>query len=212
MHTVICSHGFGVTADGRGLFPALAAALSDCTFVTFDYNTIQDNGDILVAPLGDQAAKLQAMIDQHDENSILLCHSQGCVTAGLVDLSKLSKVILLAPPTKTSIQAFMSRMAKRPGSEVNLTGISKLPRSDGTTTLVPPAYVQSLININPFALYERIAQSKPTLIVRATEDEVVGLTDVNKVRSATHVDIKSDHNFSGGVRSQLITTLQTFIR
>lgn len=211
MQTVICSHGFGVKADGRGMFPALAAVLSDCKFVMFDYNTIHENGDILLTSLDEQVAKLQNEINNNPDESILLCHSQGCVVAGLVDLSKVSKVILLAPPTKTSIQQFMSSMMGRPGSDIRMDGISKLPRSDGTMTLVPPMYAQKLMGIDPFSLYEHVAKTKPTLIVRATEDEVVGLTNVNEVRSATHKDIACGHNFSGDARTQLGSILKEYI-
>lgn len=198
-------------ADGRGMFTELATSLSDCTFVMFDYNKIQTNGDILLTSLDDQATKLQTVINQNDANSVLLCHSQGCVVAGLVDLTKVSKVILLAPPTKVSIQQFMSRMMNRPDSKIDLNGISKLARSDGTSTLVPQSYAQSLMSIDPFSLYEKIAETKPTLIIRATEDEVVGLTNVNEVQPADHKDIACDHNFSGVARSQLIAILKEYI-
>jgi hypothetical protein len=210
MQRIICSHGFGVLADGRGMFTELAAALPRLEFVTFDYNKVMPNGDILVATLDEQAQKLQMAIDQNPDGSILLCHSQGCIIAGLVDLTKISKVVLLAPPTSTSIQSFMQRMMERPGSNVNLNGISKLPRSDGTVTLVPASYLKSFAGKNPFELYEAVANAKPTLIIRATEDEVVGLTNVNEVQIATHRDIKADHNFTGESRTQLIAAFDEF--
>lgn len=209
MQTVICSHGFGVRADSRGMFPDIASSLPEYNFVMFDYNEVLPNGDVLVASLDEQAKKLQVVINEQPGGSTLLCHSQGCIIAGLVDLTRISKVILLAPPTTMSMQRVIDKLMNRPGSEINLNGISKLPRSDGTTTLIPAAYVKSLEGRDPFEIYKDIAKTKPTLIVRATEDEVIGLTNVDEVHPASHLDINSDHDFTGDSRAKLITALKT---
>lgn len=210
MNTVICSHGFGVRADSRGMFPELAAAFPVTKFVMFDYNEVLPGGDTIVAPLDAQAAALQRIIDQNELGSTLLCHSQGCIVAGLVDLTRVGRVILLAPPVHMSMQRVVDKLLKRPGSEYNKGGTSKLPRTDGTTTYLPDAYLKSLERKNPMQLYQKIADTKPTVIVRATRDEIIGLTNVGDISGVTHIDIAADHNFSGSCRAELIAVLQNY--
>lgn len=207
--TIICSHGFGVRADSRGMFPEIAAAFPDYKFKMFDYNVVDENGDTTVRSLDQQAEILQRQIDKAQGGEIvLLCHSQGSVIAGLVDLTKVSKVVLLAPPVRMSMQNLIRRMQSREGSVIRPDGVSVLPRSDGTTSYLPKEYLQSLENRNPIELYQQVANAKPTSIVRATEDEVIGLTNINEIENAKHIDIAADHNFTGNMRVRLIETLR----
>lgn len=209
MKTIIFSHGFGVKADARGMFPDIAAAFPDYDPKMFDYNEVLSNGDTVVVPLDKQAEKLQQVINKTGSDEIvLLCHSQGSIIAGLVSLLKVSKVILLAPPVVASMQRVIDKVAKRPGAELNLNGISKLPRTDGTVTLLPKEYIQSLDEVNPIELYQKIANDKPTVIIRATEDQVLGTTNVDEVVSARLIDIPADHDFTGESRQKLIETLK----
>ena len=48
---IIFSHGFGVKADARGMFPEIAAAFPDYESIVFDYNEVLPNGDTVVASL-----------------------------------------------------------------------------------------------------------------------------------------------------------------
>lgn len=207
MKQILCSHGFGVAADSRGMFPEIAAAFTGHTFRMFDYNEVRPNGDTLVRSLDEQAEILQQQIDQCEAGLTLLCHSQGSVIAGLVDLSRVGKVILLAPPVKMSMQRLIERMKARKGSRIDIGGMSVLPRSDGTISYLPASYLQTLKDRDPLALYQSIADSVPTTIIRATQDEIVGLTNVDTVKNAVHIDIAADHNFTGIHREQLISAL-----
>lgn len=204
---VICSHGFGVTADSRGMFPEIARNIPDAEFVMFDYNDVRPNGNTVMASLDAQAKILQRHIDEAREDVVLLCHSQGSMIAGLVDLTKVQKAILLAPPVNMSMQRVIGKMLDRPGSTINPDGLSELPRTDGTTTYLPKEYLQSLDAYTPMELYQTIVNTVPTVIVRATADEVIGLTNVNEITGATHYDITADHNFSGESRRELIEIL-----
>lgn len=207
MTKIIFSHGFGVKADARGMFTEIAANFPEFTFEMFDYNRILENGDIEVAPLNDQAKKLQAILDQQKDKVIIIAHSQGCITTGMVSLGNVWKIILLAPPEKMSMQRVMDKLMRKPGAEVNLSGVSKLPRSDGTTTLISREYIESVSNINPLEIYQKIANTVETIIIRCTEDEVLGLTEVNKIKNAIHIDIKADHDFTGAGRARLLSVL-----
>lgn len=206
---MIYSHGFGVKADARGMFTEIAASFPEYKSVMFDYNEVLPNGDTIVAPIDKQALKLQNAIDEVDADEVvLLCHSQGCLIAGLVDLSTVSKVILLAPPVVASMQHVIQKLSKKPGSEYLEGGVSRLARSDGSMTFLPNEYMRSLDEINPIELYKKIADQKPAAIIRATRDEVLGLTDLSAVAAKQMVDIAADHDFTSEGRQALINTLK----
>lgn len=206
---VVYSHGFGVKADARGMFTEIAAAFSQYKSIMFDYNEVLPNGDTIVAPIREQARKLQSIIDETDADEIiLLCHSQGCMIAGLVDLSKVAKVILLAPPVVASMQHVIDKLFKKPGSVYLEGGVSRLARSDGSMTFLPKEYMQSLDGLNPIKLYKGVVRQKPTAIIRATQDEVLGLTDLSAITTQEVFDIASDHDFTGENRQKMIAILE----
>jgi len=211
MQTVICSHGFGVKADARGMFTEIEQSFPKVRFVMFDYNNFDNEGNTTVPALSNQAETLQQVIDDNPKGSILLCHSQGSLVAGMVDLSSISKVMLLAPPVNMSMERIIHKMARKPGGVIDLQGISKLPRSDGTVTHLPKDYLESLKNINPISMYAKIAATKPTIVVRSLNDEVLGLTNVNEIAYATVIDIEADHNFTGSSRKKLVGLLSSII-
>ncbi|MBC7746625.1 alpha/beta fold hydrolase [Pedobacter sp.] len=211
MKNIICSHGFGVAADGRGMFPEIARAFPNDTFLMFDYNQILPNGDIVVSSLDEQATKLQDIINGQPSGSILLCHSQGCIIAGLVDLSKISHVILLAPPVKMSMQRVIDKIANRPGSEVHPDGLSRFLRSDGTVTLLSQNYVQSVNRRDPMKLYQTIANTTTTTIILATKDRVLGQTNIHEIQNVNHIAIDGDHDFEGNARLALIADLENIL-
>jgi hypothetical protein len=211
MNTVICSHGFGVKADGRGMFTEIEESIPNVRFVMFDYNDFDDEGNTIVPSLDEQAKKLQQVIDSNPNGSILLCHSQGSIIAGLVDLKKISKVILLAPPVKMSMERIIDKMMNKEGGVINLQGVSKLPRSDGSMTHLPKAYIESLRNKDPLEFYLTVATIKPTTILRSLKDEVLGLTNVDEVKNAKIIDVNADHNYTGISRQELIQILKSEI-
>jgi len=211
MTHIICSHGFGVTKTGRGLFTDIAAALPEHTFELFDYNRIHSNGDIEVATLDEQATTLQAVIDAAPKQSVLLCHSQGSMIAGMVDLRKIAKVILLAPPLFESVQSVMSMLAARVESDApHSQEIIRIPRKDSTSTLVSTAYIEEMMNTDPKNLYRIIANTTPTTIVNALDDELVGETSFDDM-PVQQIDISADHNFTGESRNELIAHVSTLL-
>lgn len=207
MATIVFSHGFGVKSDARGMFTQIADAFPQYNSVLFDYNTILENGDIEVAPLDLQAMILQQKVNEQPGDVIIIAHSQGCIIAGMIDLRNVKKVILLAPPVEMSMQRVIDKLMKKPGAEINLNGTSKLPRSDGTVTHISKEYVQSVSHVSPVDLYASIAQKTNATIVRCVDDEVLGLTNVNEVASAKHIDVSADHDFTGNARTVLLDVL-----
>lgn len=212
MVAVICSHGFAMRADSAGMFTDIAAAFPDYTFDMFDYYDIAPNGDQIVRSLDDQAKILQQHIDSAPEGEIvLLCHSQGSTVAGLVDLRRVSKVILLAPPIEITRASMINRLRHRKGAKLNPYGTSMVPRSNGTTMTIPVEYLDSIEAYDRLTLYQRIADAVPTTIVRALEDEILGLTDFSSIANAKHIDVKAGHNFTKQGRELLIGVLRSIL-
>jgi pimeloyl-ACP methyl ester carboxylesterase len=174
MVKIICSHGFAMRADSAGMFTDITAAFPDYDFKMFDYYDIKPNGDQIIRSLDEQAKILQQQIDAAPDGEIvLLCHSQGSTVAGLVDLRRISKIILLAPPIKISRAGLINRMRHRKGAKLNPYGTSTIPRSNGTTMTIPVEYMDSIEAHNRLALYQKMAGTKPTTIIRAAQDEIL---------------------------------------
>ncbi len=208
MSTVLCSHGFGVGADSRGMFTQIAAAFPEHTFVMFDYNQIDKSGDMVVRPLDEQAKILQRKRAEIKEDVILLCHSQGCMVAGLASLNNVSKVILLAPPSKMDVAKMLRLFGFREGSVVNRNGVSRLARSDGSYTLVPKEYFDFIDTVNPLSVYQKIGEKFESVILKAHDDEILGETNFDGTGIPVLI-IDGDHNFSGKYRKGLLETLQS---
>jgi pimeloyl-ACP methyl ester carboxylesterase len=210
--TIICSHGFAMRADSAGLFTDIEAAFPDYDFKMFDYYDIKPNGDQTIRSLDAQAKILQQQIDDApDGEIILLCHSQGSTVAGLVSLERVTKVILLAPPIKMSRAGLINRLRHRRGAKLNPYGTSVIPRSDGTVMTIPVEYMDSIEAHDRLELYIALADQKPTTIVRASQDEILGYTDFSIVKNAKIIDIDANHNFTDDSRKLLVETVKTII-
>ncbi|HRC27791.1 MAG TPA: alpha/beta fold hydrolase [Candidatus Saccharimonas sp.] len=212
MTTVICSHGFGVRADSRGMFPEIAAAFPGADVVMFDYTDIDDRGSTRVPGLQEQARRLQSVIDAHrGEAIVLLCHSQGCMIAGMVDLAHVRRVILLAPPRGDIMQRLLQRIAERPGSYHRRDGDSCLVRSDDSLSIISAQYIDEVAAVRPDQLYQQVVTTTPTVLVRATEDDVLGEARMTHLAGADYREVSADHNFSGKARQELIRVLRDYI-
>lgn len=211
MKNIIFAHGFGVRADGRGIFTDIADALPEANCITFDFNTFDSYGNTTVTPLDGQIEILQSHIDQAQESATLICHSQGCIVAGLANLDKIGQVIFLAPPTVISVEIFMQKFGTREGSVMNPDGLSSIPRSDGSTTYISKEYANSIKSIDVPSLYKKVAQNHKLTIVRATKDNILGETNFDYLKSIDLVDIPADHDFTGENRAELIKKLKKII-
>jgi len=199
-------------ADSAGLFTDIEAAFPDYDFKMFDYYDIKPNGDQTIRSLDAQAKILQQQIDDApDGEIILLCHSQGSTVAGLVSLERVTKVILLAPPIKMSRAGLINRLRHRRGAKLNPYGTSVIPRSDGTVMTIPVEYMDSIEAHDRLELYIALADQKPTTIVRASQDEILGYTDFSIVKNAKIIDIDANHNFTDDSRKLLVETVKTII-
>lgn len=201
-HVVIFSHGFGVRKEDRGLFTAIAKVVPNAKTVMFDYNPINEASNTLTAkPLYDQALKLRKVINtaraEYPGAIIdLVCHSQGCVVAGLVKPRGLRKVILLTPPDEISEAKVIEQLSSRMDVTIDPTVRTRLARADGSTTVIHPEYWQSLAGIDPVKLYNRLAKFTALRIMNARQDEVLGKVNFEAIDPGVSlVTLDGNHNF-----------------
>lgn len=212
---VLYSHGFGVKKDDRGLFTDIAGSLDNFQHVMFDYNQFNEQDNTLtVTPLHDQAEMLKSQYDSlrskyPDATIDLVCHSQGCVVAGLADLRGLRKTVLLAPPTRfLGSEAKLKQMSEREGTVIE-SGVVSYPRRDGSTTIIKQDYWQSRDKISdPIALYNQLSQETEETIIEALNDEVLGESDYSALSDKVlHIQQEANHDFTNESRSELLNTI-----
>ena len=201
-HIVIFSHGFGVRKEDRGLFTAISRALPDVKSVLFNYNPINENSNTLTAkPLGEQARKLRKVINaarfEHPEATIdLVCHSQGCVVAGILKPRGIRKIIMLTPPDDVSEATLIKQLGVHQETVIDVTVRTRLQRSDGSTTVIHPEYWQSLAGVEPVKLYNRLARFTTLRIINARQDEVLGNVSFEGIDPGIScVTLEGGHNF-----------------
>lgn len=214
-HIVLYSHGFGVKKDDRGLFTDIAGSLDNFQHVMFDYNQIDEGSDTLtVTPLHEQADMLKAQYSTlrgkyPDAMIDLVCHSQGCVVAGLADLSGVRKTILLAPPTRfLGSEEKLKQMSEREGTVIK-DGVVSYPRRDGSTTIIKQDYWQSRDEISdPVALYNQLSKETEVTIIEALNDEVLGRSDYSTLSDKVlHIKQNANHDFTDEARSPLTSAV-----
>lgn len=137
----------------------------------------------------------------------MIGHSQGCLIAAMA-MPSAKKAILLAPAPQLSIDRLIANFSDRPGVEVNLKGISRLTRRDGSTTLIGPEYVKELTKVNPVQTYNHLTKQTELIIVSADKDEVLGEADYGQIKASKVLHLESNHDFTGVARGQLIELLK----
>lgn len=212
MKTVVCSHGFGVDATGRGMFTDIAASFPDIKFVMFDYSIIDEAGNMTVRPIPEQVQLLNDQLAGAEGEIILLCHSKGCVVGALADVSKVSQVIFLAPPDKDSqtIEHFAATFGSREGAVFNPAGMSSIPRRDGTITYVSKEYLETQAPLDAPKLYADLAAKLPLTVICAADDEILAKATL-KVPGAQNLALPANHDFSGPARQELINQLRELL-
>jgi hypothetical protein len=213
---VLYSHGFGVYKDDRGLFPDIAAGLPDTKPVMFDYNRAEADNTLIASTLKEQVEKLRqahATIKANDPDATidLVCHSQGCVIAAMAQLEGIRRTIFLAPPDATFGANIDQKIAnlkerkKRPGTKILSDGSISYPRRDGSTTIIPQAYWDSRKDVNPIPLYTALAAHTELIIIQATHDEVIGMTDFSQLPAkAKIIQMDTGHDFEGKDRQRIV--------
>ena len=203
---VIYSHGFGVDKTDRGLFTEIASYLPEYRHVMFDYNFMNENGQIVTTALDKQASALRNIYDeirsQNPDSTIhLICHSQGCVVAGLARIPVVS-TFCLAPPLGAvggSDDKLREMVYDRPGTKDLEGGGTWWPRSDGNVTIISKEYWESYGELPELTgLYGELADVTELVMFVATEDELLGQSDCSGLSQKIRViEMETGHNFLG---------------
>jgi hypothetical protein len=208
---IIYSHGFGVLKDARGLF----SSIDNCTSspgLMFDYNIFDPKTKQLnVATLSEQRVKLEEVLRAQTQTVDLICHSQGCIVAALLPPDiQIRSAMLLAPPEDNAMQKLIDLFEARPSSVIDIEGISRLERRDGTVTIVQPEYWQSLSDVGDvMSRYSGFVSHVNTTIITANQDEVVGKTDFSSLEEyAEIIQIDGNHDFEGKSRDILCALIK----
>ncbi len=215
-HIIIYSHGFGVRKTDRGLFTAIADALPDTKSILFDYNPVhEESNTITVKPLHDQALKLRKIINEVRAEYPyavidLVCHSQGCVVAGLLKPRDIRKVIMITPPDDMSEATVVEQLGRGKETTIDVTTRTRLDRTDGSTTVIHPEYWQGLSGIKPVKLYNNLARFTQLRIINAKQDEVLGVQTFEGIDpTVSCVALNGNHNFDEEeARKQILYILQ----
>lgn len=217
-HIIIYCHGFGVRKDDRGLFSDIAKVLPDVEHVMFDMNEFDDQSNTLVArPLNEQAAILRQKIKSVQQNNPgaiidLVAHSQGCVVASLARPEGVSRTIFLAPPAQTLGLDRQTMHTIRPNSITEQDGTIRMPRRDGSTTIIKEDYWKSCQGIMPLELYNSFAKVTDLSIITATKDEVLASTDFSGLTDGIKlIEQEANHDFTGEYRQSLLEQVERVI-
>lgn len=213
MKYLLFSHGFGVKKDSRGMFTDIVSSFPNYRAVMFDYNQLNSTtNEVTVEPYSQQAKILASQIDKiyavdPTASITLIGHSQGCIIPCLVTGIRLNKAILLAPPKHVG-----SNMSRNQNVKQTSDGSIRIPRKDGTTTIVTKAFIEELDDTNPLALYRYLAAHLPVKIIIAGQDEILKDFDLSELSDGAEViSIDGDHNFTAQYRKGLIKALSEYI-
>ncbi len=204
---IIFVHGFGVKRQSRGLFVELESSLPDSVLsVRAEYSQVR-NKLCRALPFKDQCLRLKEIINyvqtQYNiDKFIYVGHSQGCITIGLHKPHN-ALILLLAPPIISPFKEFINTEGwKKPGSYLNLTGNSRLVRSD-LVIEVPPKFWEEFKKIDAHFLYKYLSKYNNVKLVFAENDTILGKQpSIDNI--LTHIINNADHDFSSTSRKEML--------
>ena len=116
---------------------------------------------------------------------------------------------MLTPPDEVSEAVLVKQLGSRAGIDIDINVRTRLPRSDGSTTVIHPEYWQSLAGIEPVKLYNRLARFTALRIINARDDDVLGNVSFEGIDpSISFVTLPGDHNFKEESRKRILYILQ----
>jgi len=214
-HIVIFSHGFGTRKDDRGLLSDIANSFSETQSMLFDYNGVDETGKILTIPLlSVQAETLMELINKvrtENPDAIIdiVAHSQGCVVVALTKPTGIRKVIFITPSLDNSTERLLNLFKNRPGTEINLLGVSKLMRKDGTISIVPTEFWQEREKTIPIPIYNEFFSKTELIIINAKQDDIHDSSKTEGINEKIKIiELDGDHQFSGESRKSLINIIK----
>lgn len=211
------SHGFGVLRDDRGLFTDIAAALPG-RHVLFDYNDPRPDGTLFQNPFSVQAKRLTqqlaAIRNEHPDAVVdVVAHSQGCYAVALANPTGIRNVILVAPLVSPDLSRTIDRYRDKAGAVIDMEGESRLPRTDGSITIVPAQYWRErATGPAPITLYNTLAEHTRTTIIHANQDQVLKAASYEGLDPRVPITrLDSDHDFTGAARQVLVQEVRRLL-
>lgn len=203
--------------DSRGMFTELADVflVHGITPILVDLNERHDGGNIYVNSLSEQARILRETYEKEcDDGAVvdMICHSQGCLVASLVNIPDVRTTLFLAPPTENDPERTISYFSKNPESVVDTNNTSRFARKDGTATFVPAVYWQDRARVDYQKVYQKYISSHETVVVIARSDEVVSNEHINDIFGSVKIlPLSADHNFTGTAREELRSLVSSLL-
>lgn len=202
------AHGFGVGRTSNGLFPEVAKELPDHTLKMMSFYKPHQGGhpkDIDIMTHSEQAELLRVHMDKVEGEKILMAHSMGNVALGMAILSRQVQVagaIMLAPALDANEDNIMDNIS-RVGGTIHRGGMSSFASSsDGVSVFLPANYFD-VEELDLFDMYQQVADTVPTVVVRALHDQFVDPDIIGGIRNAHHISVDSGHNFTSEARLRL---------
>lgn len=204
---IIFVHGFGVTRDARGLFTDIEKQLSQ-SMLCFrgEFSEVTSERCIAI-PFPSQQKRLQTIRDHINKyysisHITYIGHSQGCIVIAQ-DQPQKSDILLLAPPVTSPYDAFIKTSGwKRPSSYLDVSGKSRLVRSDLTID-INPDFWEEFKNVDAEKLYISLAQENKVNIIFAGNDQVLGVQKAPTGIPASCIE-NACHDFKNSSRAALI--------
>lgn len=206
---VVLCHGFGVKSDSRGMYNHICNELgTDFLFVRFHFVKVDTLNNTSFTPtITSQVETLKtvvnSLISKHPDKKIsLVGHSQGCyVVSKLLNENhyNVEEVVLLGPPTRENVgKVIVEKWKKKEGSEVDLTGISSLKRTDGSTTLVPKEFWEDASDLNSKKLFKFVDENFNAHFVWAKGDSIEKpqeYSNLLELKVKNLYELEGDHDF-----------------
>ncbi len=143
-----------------------------------------------------------------DARISIIGHSQGCIIPTLCNLEGVERIIAISPFFHTDMSEVLKRYTKNANNHIELTGISRRYRSNGSVTVIPPEYWQERFATDVIALYNRMALEIEFTTIYGLNDEIMSFSDFNKLKYVRMINTDGDHNFSKSHRSDLIALIR----
>lgn len=217
-HIIIFSHGFGTRKDDRGLLTDIADGFSATQSILFDYNGVDETENILTVRLLSEQARMlneiigKARLENRDAIIDIIGYSQGCLVIALAKPTGIRKTIFIAPSLDKDTERLINMFKERPDTEINLSGISKLARKDGTITLVPAEFWVERKQFDPISLYNELSSETELIIINAKQDEIHDNKNTQELDKKIGIlDIDGNHQFSGEARKVLIDKIRKLL-
>lgn len=216
-HMVVFSHGFGVRRDSRGMFTDISQHLpADFGYVLFDYDNI--DGEMLRATYAaEQIVRLQRVVawarqQPGVENVGIVAHSRGCLITSLARIQSLSFVVMLAPPLAQGHARHY--FTNKPGT-IKRGDDWHVPRSDGTTTIIPEGVFVEFDQVQREAVLLDYAVVQPMFVVVAGADGVLGEQDYGHLEANPNITLQTiagaSHDFADAARQPLIHLVSKYL-